>query len=145
MAAPRTGEALLVLLTISHPDLAAPIRVTSDAVDTVSRGQTFVHFPFSITLPDERDDRPPAAQLSIDNVNRQIVAALRSIASAPTVTAEIVLGSQPDTVEAGPFEFSLRNAGYDAMTVAGELGYEELLDQRWPAEDFSPASHPGLF
>lgn len=38
MMARETGEAILVLVTISHALLPTPIRVTSDAVDTVSRG-----------------------------------------------------------------------------------------------------------
>ena len=53
--AAQTGEAFLVLLELNHADLATPIRVTSDAVATVSNGDTYTPFPFFISLPGKRD------------------------------------------------------------------------------------------
>ena len=35
--APETGEAFIILLTIDHPSLSAPIRVSSDAVRSEER------------------------------------------------------------------------------------------------------------
>lgn len=143
--APETGEVFLVLLTIDHPDLGAPIRVTSDAVDTVSRGETFVAFPFELTLPEDGEDRPPRARLRIDNVDRRIVQAVREIASAPTVLMEVVRAADPDTVEAAFPEFRLRDVSYDALVVEGELSLESFLAEPYPAGIFSPAEFPGLF
>lgn len=142
--AQETGEAPLVLLTIDHPDLAAPIRVTSDAVDTVSRSETYVAFPFRVALPDDTEEAA-RAQLEIDNVDRQIVQALRSIASPPTVRLEVVLASTPDLVEAGPFDFQLEEARYDALVVSGELAFEPVLDLAVPGDSMSPGLFPGLF
>ena len=145
LAASETQEAFLILLTIDHPDLAPPIRVTSDAVDTVSRGETFIAFPFALSLPDDSDDRPPRARLAIDNVDRQIVQAIRSIGSAPTVLIEIVRASAPETVEASFAEFTLTNTRYDALVVEGDLTLESFLTEPYPAAIFSPADFPGLF
>ena len=150
VAAQQTGEAVLVLLTIDHEDLSysggpGPIYLTSDSVNTVSRGNTHLPFPFQIALPDEREDRPPVSQLIIDNVSREIIPTIRSLTSAPTITLELVLASDPETVEAGPFVFTLKDATYDLLTIAGRLGYEDILNERWPIDDFTPASHPGLF
>lgn len=143
--APETDEVFLVLLTVDHAGLAQPIRVTSDAVDTMSRGETFVAFPFELTLPEDGEDRPPRARLRIDNVDRQIVKAVRSIASAPTVLMEIVRAAEPDTVEAVFPDFRLRDVIYDALTVEGELTLESFLAEPYPAATFSPADFPGLF
>lgn len=143
--AQETAEAFLILLTIDHADLDEPIRVTSDAVDTVSRGETYIRFPFAVTLPDDRDDQMVRAQLTIDNVDRRIVNTLRSISGPPTVTLEVVLGSDPNTVEAGPFEFTLRNARYNALTVAGDLVFEDILNEPIPGDAFTPGNFPGLF
>ena len=143
--APATGEAFLVLITIDHPVLAEPIRVTSDAVDTVSRGETFVRFPFQIELPSDTNDRPPTARLSVDNVSREIVENLRAIGSAPSVLVEIVLGSAPDIVEASFPDFQLSQVHYDALTVQGRLDVEQFTAEPYPAGVFSPADFPGLF
>lgn len=145
IAAAQTGEAFLVLLTLDHDDLDAPIRVTSDAVATVSRGETFTPFPFEVALPSERDDQLAGVRLVIDAVDRSIIIALRDLTSAPTVTMEVVLGSTPDTVEAGPFEYTLKNATYNALTVEGDLAFEDVLNEAFPGQSFVPFTHPGLF
>ena len=143
--AQQTGEAFLILLTISHPNIDPPIRVTSDGVNTISRGETFIAYPFEVTLPDDRDDQVVRASLRVDNVGREIATALRSIDSPPQVTLEVVLGSSPDTVEAGPFDFTLRGATYDALTVTGDLVFEDILNEPIPGDAMTPANFPGLF
>ena len=143
--APETGEAFLVLVTIDHADLAAAIRVTSDGVDTVSNGNTFVAFPFEISLPDSRVEGAPRAKLTIDNVDRQIVQAVRDISTAADVTVDVVLASDPDTVEASFPDFKLRDVTFDALTVTGELTVEHFAGEPYPAAIFSPANFPGLF
>ncbi len=56
--AEESGETLIILLTLTHPTWPTPIRVTSDSVDTSSRGLTFTAFPFDITLPNDDDQQP---------------------------------------------------------------------------------------
>ncbi|MEY2653819.1 MAG: hypothetical protein RLZZ524_847 [Pseudomonadota bacterium] len=141
----QTGEVFVVLLALAHAQLAATVRVTSDAIATVSNGDTYNPFPFTVALPGERGDRLAGAQLIIDNVDRSIVTALRQIGSAPTVTISVVLASSPDTIEAGPFVYTLKNASYDALTVQGDLAFEDILNEAFPGHSFVPTSHPGLF
>ena len=143
--APETSEAFLILITIDHPDLSSPIRVTSDAKDTTSRSNLFVAFPFELTLPSDSENGPPRASLRIDNVDRQIVQAIRTISSAPSVLMEIVLGSDPDTVEAAFPGFQLNRANYDVLVVSGELTMEQFLTEPYPAAGFFPANFQGLF
>lgn len=143
--ASQTGEAFLCLVTIDHPELAQPVRVSSDAVDTASRGDTFTAMPFQIALPEDSDARPPRAKLKIDNVSRKIVETLRSISSAPTVLIELVRGADPDTVEASFPDFKLREGRYDVLTVEGDLDLEDYLTEPYPAGVFSPAHFRGLF
>jgi hypothetical protein len=143
--AQETGEVFLVLLTIDHADLASPIRVSSDAVDTLSRGDTYVAFPFRLSLPEDGDDRPPRARLAIDNVDRTIVQSLRQIGSAPRVLIEVVRGADPDSIEAAFPDFELTDAHYDALTVQGDLTLESFLREPYPAALFTPADFPGLF
>jgi hypothetical protein len=131
-------------LTISHPDINPAIRVVNNTEDVTSRGETFVAFPFDLTLPDQREDAPPRARIVIDNVSREISQSVRSITSAPSVTLEIIRAAAPDTVEASwPF-FSLRNVKWDINQISGDLTVEDFTSEPYPAGIFSPASFPGV-
>jgi Domain of unknown function (DUF1833) len=142
----ETDEAFIPLLTIAHPDLEeGPIHVCLNSVDIISRGDTYIAYPFEIDLPNQDPEQPSRVTLTIDNVDRNIVAALRELEGAPTVTLEVVLASDPDIVEAGPHGFTLRNANYDILQIDGELAFEDILNEPFPAESFTPATHPGLF
>lgn len=143
--AAETEEAFLILLTIAHDDLAEPLRVTSDAVATTSRGDVFVPYPFALTLPDDLDDRAARARIVIDNIDRQIVLAVRSLTSSPTILIEIVRAAAPDTVEAQFVDFRLTDVSYDAYRVEGVLTIEDFTAEPYPAAIFSPSQFPGLF
>lgn len=143
--AQETGEVFLLLLTIDHATLESPIRVANNFEDIVSNGNTYVAFPFQITLPDDLDDHPPAMRLSIDNVDRAIVEAVRSIASPPTITLDVILVAAPDTVEASFTGFTLRNCDYDALVVEGDLALEDVLNEPFPAGSFTPDLFPSAF
>ena len=145
LAAQETGEVWVILLTLSHEDLATPIRVCSDAVAVTSRGDEYLPYPFELHLPDDREDREPRPELRIDNVAREIIATLRTITTPPTVTIELVLASAPDAVEVGPLPLSLWSARYDAASITGELGYEAQDDAPYPAARYVPSVYPGLF
>ena len=98
-----------------------------------------------MTLPDDDDEKPPTVTLSITAVDRQVVSAVRGIDGDMTVTIEVVLASSPDTVEAGPFDFTLRGVTYDAMTIQGTLAYEDVLNEPFPGDSFTPSRFPGVF
>jgi len=141
----ETGEAFLVLLTIDHDDLTAPIRVVNNHENITSNGNEFIAFPFEIELPGAGGDSLPEVTLRIDNVDRQIVQAIRSISGPPTVTLEVIMASTPNTIEAGPYEFTLRDATYDALTVEGRLQFQDILNEPYPADSFGPSGFQGLF
>ena len=141
----ETSECFILLVTIDHDDLLDPIRVSSDGVDTVSRSNTFVTFPFEITLPSDSDEEPPESKILIDNVDRQIVEAVRSITSPPSVLLEIVLASDVDTVEIDWPDFELIDVDYDALTVQGVLTQERFSAEPYPFLKFTPGNFPGLF
>lgn len=143
--AQETDEAFIVLLTIDHDDFVSPIRVSSDGVDTDSGGDTFIAFPFDISLPSDKDGETPKLLLVIDNVSREITAALRTITSPPTIIMEIVLQSDPDTIEATFLDFTMRNVDYNVLTVSGQLNLEALEIEPYPKDRFVQSKFPGLF
>lgn len=135
----------LVLLTIEHDDLSAPIRVVNNTENVTSNSELFVAFPFDITLPDNRDGSPPTAKLAIDNVSREIGEAIRSISSPASVKIQIVRHAALDTVEIEWPYFTLRNVKWDMLKVSGDLSFEDFVTEPYPAGKFVPAQFPGLF
>ena len=139
--AAETEEVFIVLLTIAHAEMEEPFRLSSDAVDTVSRGETYYAYPFEVQLPDDSEK----ARITVDNIDRNIVAAIRSISTWPTVTLEVVLASDPDVVEASFEDFQMREITYNSLVVEGTLSMEALLQEPYPAGTFNPSQFPGLF
>lgn len=146
MLASETGNVFIMLLTISHPTLAQPICVCSDAVPTVSNGVNYQPFPFQLGFPSDRADQIPQCSLTIDNVDRSIVTAIRNMGIVPpTLEIQLVTSETPDTVEAAIAPLTLRNITYDALTVTGTLSFEQILAEPFPGDLVTPATLPGVF
>lgn len=141
----ETDEAFLVLLTLSHEDLASPIRVVNNGVDIVSNGDTFQGFPFDINLPSELEAEAPSAKITIDNVDQQMIVAIQSISSAPAIKLELVRSGDTDTIEAVFDNFKLTSIEYNAESISGTLTIEDFVLEPYPNALFSPANFPGLF
>lgn len=146
MLAQETPEVFLACLTITHPGLAAPIRLVCNNEPLVRATGTWLPYPFKITLPDQRDDQLPQVRVTVDNVDLSVNEQLRTLVGPPQVTLEVVLASQPDTVEAGPFNFSLQTATSTAETIDGTLGYEDdVFAQQVPGQNYLPSNSAGLY
>lgn len=104
----------------------------------------WIAFPFQIDLPGEDAETPSVARLRIDNVDRQIVEALRGLPGAPTADIEVVLASQPDVVEIGFYDLTIRAADYDALYVEAQMTFEQIFSEPQSVE-MTPARFPGMF
>lgn len=148
-------EDAVALLTITHPTLATPLRVSSHpttclGVDplrygTISRGRTFDYIAFQITLPEDAEGKPPAFDIVLANIGRETVALLQSALEPATVTVEIVSITNPDLVEIEWPEFDLVSAEYDDETVRIGLALDAMATEPYPADGFTPAGFRGLF
>jgi len=143
--AQETDEVFIVLLEIDHADFASPIRVCNDSTDITSNGNVYTAYPFEIELPTDEDGDVPQARLIIDNVDRSLTEAIRSIQSPPTVRIMVVLVSDPDTVEIDLPGFVFTNISYDVMTITGTISIENFLNEPFPGDIFTPTQFPGLF
>jgi hypothetical protein len=143
--AEQTGYLFLVLVEISHADLTNPIRLVNNYESIVHNGDTYDAFAFNFTPPVEVDGEIKNAEISFDNVTRQVVEAIRSITSPPDVTAKLIRADAPDTVEAGPWEFKLRNVTYQRQEVSGELVPDGPLRLNISTISYSNLTFPGLY
>lgn len=144
MAEQRTGEGEVVLLTINHSSLSSPIRLVNNNEPLVSRGNTYQAFAFEAVLP-EQSDRVRQASIRLDNADRLLVSTLRNIQDPATATFEVVLLSDPNTVEmtVGPLRAEKADIGLTEINI--QLGAEPVAYEPFPAGRFTPDQFPGLF
>ena len=145
LLAGATAEGAIALLTITHASLPAPIRLSSDRVDTTSRGETYQAFPFELVLPDDREEQPPRAEMRFSNVSREITAWLRSLPTAPEITIELVRLDDPESVEASWSGLRLEEPRFTLTEVALTLSGGDKGTRRFPAGRFNPGNFPGLY
>ena len=118
-------DAFFALLTITsgHEDIADQEKeyLVNNNEAVTSRGQVYRPYAFTITLPTEDLDQPMSVQIVIDNVDRRITEFVRALLEPPTFKIEVIISSDPDTVERRIDFMKLADVTYDAMTVTGTL------------------------
>lgn len=141
----QTEKVFLILITIDHPDLVSPLHLVNNNEDIISNGVTYQGMAFKFTPPVEEDGTIKNTKILIDNVDRQLVLAVRSITSAPTLVASIIRSDAPDVIEAGPWNFIVRNVSYNVMQVSGELVPDNPLRLYASQLSYRNIEFPGLY
>lgn len=132
LAAQDCATGWIVLLTLSHPNMAPPLCFSSNSVDTLSNGVLYHAFPFEITLPDDVEGRTPQAQLRIDNTSQEVIAVLRGLTSPPSLDIQIVRASAPDVIERRWSGLEWRASTYDVGFINGTLTVDDLAQEEFP-------------
>ena len=146
--APVTSEAFVCLLTIDHAELSVPVRLCNNNVLVPldrNGGEDYLPLPFLITLPNDSEDSPPVARLIMDNISRELVVVIRSLATPPAVTIELVSSRDWNVVEATFTGFEMQQITYDAMTIQADLVFENLDREPWPSGTYTPSKFRGVF
>lgn len=126
---------------------ATTIRLCSDYSPVVSRGNTYTPYPhMDVGFPEDASDRPPRQSILLEDVGREVIAALRLLdpGSPPTITIELVLADALDTVQ-DSWTAELRDAQYDLTSIDGEIRTDEIIGVGAPLMTRTPSSHPALF
>jgi hypothetical protein len=134
-----------ILLDIEHPDLTSTLRFVNSRTDIVSNGNTYHSFPFEIVLPDDDGETSQRAVLKIDNVSREVYAAIWALDPSPSVRISVVLSSQPDVIEYQTGKLYLGRVTADEIALEGELTPQFYQTESWPAAVINPARFPGLW
>ena len=151
----ESDEVPIFLITITHPSLTTPILLSTDATErlsdepliykTTSRGNDYIYAGVMIAIPNEEDRSPPSSKLVIQNLDRSLIPLSRSISSPASAMIEVVLGSDPDTVEISLVAMDMVNLIYNADNLTFDLVIDSLVTEPYPAGTYSAAYFPGLF
>jgi len=143
----NTEEVFLNCLRLAHPSLTEDIRVVCSKKNITHAGEEYIAYPFTVRLPNDSEEGVAQFAVELDNTDRRIVEAARSMAGGipATVTFFAVLGSDPESVEVGPYEATVREITYDFQKVSMSCTFEDHLNEAYPALSFTPDKFPGLF
>lgn len=141
-----SGTAPVILLEISHAQLATPIRVVNDNSDLVSDGDTYTAFAFRVTLPTDIAGQLPRATLTIDNVGRELTQWLDASNGGKGAQVRFmqVMRDTPDVIEYD-ITLDLLNVSQTLSTVSAELGYDDTLNLPGLPITYRPDVAPGIF
>lgn len=137
-------EILLDLLTLSPPGFPFEY-LTSNPTNVFSRGITYIAYPFEVRDPEDSKEAQTSIPITIGNIDRRLIEAIRTVAGAIPVKLECVLASDPNTVQLGPYDLLLKQTVTNAAAISGRLSYESALQRPWPGFKFTPKRNPGLF
>lgn len=146
LLATSANESFLVLLEITHADLAVPVRVVNDTQNITLNNIEFIGCPFTVTLPDDVAGQMPQAQLEVDNIGRDLTQWLEYSRGGQGARCRImqVMRSDPNTIEFD-MTLDLTNMKITNETVSGSLGFENMLNRTGTIPTFTPQNAPGLW
>ncbi|MBZ4022202.1 hypothetical protein CKO11_06995 [Rhodobacter sp. TJ_12] len=159
---PVSAEIEVVLIEITHPDLEAPIRLSTDNTARVSeeplmygtrstwRGadpdaDPYLWIVASAVLPDDAEDAPAQAQLVLENLDARMIELLRSFTSQPTVALAVVLADTPDLIEAEWHGLRLTVAEGTSAEITLALSRDEIELEHFPSGRMTRQRFPGLW
>lgn len=140
----RSDDPLLMLVTLTHTSFTT-LRLVNNTEDVISRGNTHIAFPMRINLPAEDGVNVLKSQIQFDNVSLDLIDEIRSVTTPIDTTIELVLASDPDTVEISFNEFKISNVRYDSRAINADLFLDDFLHTELTSERYTPTIYPGLF
>lgn len=75
----------------------------------------------------------------------ELIEIIRGVVGPISVTMELVLASQPSTVELTVSGLQIREANYDVITINAQVMLEDIMNARYPADLITPVNYEGLF
>lgn len=156
-----TEEIYAALFYIEHPDLPAPIRLSTDNTERLSSDPLYygtrstwltenpIADPYlwivaSTVLPSDMDDAPAAATIVIENVDNEIAKLLRSFTDLATMHIAVVLASSPDQIEAEYRDLKLISHDIGAGEVTLMVSRQDVEEEDYPVDRMTKDKFPGL-
>lgn len=138
-------DPFLMLVTLEHENFPSPVRLVNNVKDIVSRGETYTAFPMTITLPVDDGETERTVQIEFDNTGLELIDEIRSGTDPIDASIEMILASNPDTVQVEVGELKVREVKYTAQKITATLFLDDFLNTEVAFERYTPTNFPGLF
>lgn len=140
------NHGFLELMVIDHASFASPVRIVNDTREWVIGGETYVALPFGVKLPTQAQQENPRAQIRIDNVGRELTAAIEGlpVGASLLATLQLVSRATPTVVD---YEFIAQLSGINITPtlVTANMGPDDSMRQTAVRIRFDPQNSPALF
>ena len=158
-AAAPAGLVIYHTLELWHPAFTTPIRVVRDYVDLTatlessaprdaSASVLFVAFNFDITKPEVSPTGVPQITITMDNVDRSIVAnieaAMGSTDMVQVIYREFLSTDMSAPQNNPPLTMTILNIVADVFKVTATAGFNNLMNKRFPTLEYSAETFVGL-
>lgn len=160
-ASAPVDSVVLHTLELWHPSWTDPIRVVRDRAALDARIEagaarnpgeivTFAAYAFDIVPPDQTSGGLPQATIEIDNVSRDIVAAIDLAVTQTDKITAIYRAYLSTTATDGPetdppLELTLITVTATVFRVTATAGFPNLLDRKFPRLVYDIDTFPGLW
>lgn len=143
--AQESNDPFLMLITLSHSTFASDIYLVNNTENVISNGRTFQAFPVNIRLP--VDDGETAREISIefDNVSLELIDEVRTVTNPIDLKIEMVLASNPDSIEISLEDLKLRSLSYNKQRISAKIYMDTFLNVELTSERYTPKNFPGIF
>ena len=146
-------------LELWHTAFTTPIRVVRDYADLTatleytaprnpSAAVTFVAFNFDFTKPEVSATGVPQITITLDNVDRAIVAnieaAMGSTELVSVIYREFISTDLSAPQNNPPLAMTILNVVADVFKVTATAGFPNLMNKRFPTTEYSPEVFVGL-
>ena len=165
--AQNTAENPIVLVTITHPQLDEPLRLSTDPTlrlsdqplkyGTRSRliGGTalehdlpspaeFFFVLMTAVLPDDLEAGVTSTDIVFEHVDNGMVEQARGLKTPARVDFTVVLASTPDHVDFEWTDLSSVDVSYDEATITVSVSREAVMNMAWPYGRMTKSQFPGL-
>ena len=140
------NHGFLELMVIDHASFASPVRIVNDTRDWAIGGNTYVALPFGVKMPTQAQQENPRAQIRIDNVGRELTAAIEGlpVGASLLATLQLVSRATPTVVD---YEFIAQLSGINITPtlVTANMGPDDTMRQTAVRIRFDPTNAPALF
>jgi len=155
-----TGEVIYHTLELWHDSFSDPLRLVLDNADLSARIEaaaardggdmvTFTAYAFDVVPPDQSAQALPQCTIEIDNTSRDILvqldAAIYDTGPVTIIYRQYLSGDLSSGPENDPpMELVVTKVTATPLRIRTTAGFDNLLDRRFPALDYSLEVFPGL-
>ena len=144
--ASNTSTVWMYLIRIKDSSGNVLLRLAINNESVVSRGDTYLPLFVDVQVSERDGTQPARVTLTLDAVDRTVLAALATVTSRPRVDIELVVSDDFDTPIEELLDLELTNIRLDGMTtLTGQIQGPPYFRELVPGILMDPANTPAIF